>query len=333
MIAELFHKRTAEERTISFIRINESRIAPVTAPDDATLKPYFEENQSNFRAPEYRSVTYLAIDPNDFAGEINVSDADITAEYNDGLKLGRYGSPERRNVQQLSFPDRAAAEAALARIRSGVGMDAIALETNQMGTLDAGAATKTDIGVPALADPIFALASGGVTDVIEVSGQFIIARVSAITPAVVPTLDDALKGSIRDTLRASRIATDPAVKSKVSALHDEIEELRGSGKALSEIAAAKSLKAVEVPALDAMGKDKAGADITLPEPSRFVPAIFNSAVGVDNEAIPTSANGWIWFEMSGSRRSAQPHFRGGEGQGLRPLDRGGEGPAHRREGG
>jgi peptidyl-prolyl cis-trans isomerase D len=299
LIDELLHLRTAEERSIAFIRINESRIAPVAAPDDATLKTYFTEKQADFRAPEYRAVTTLTISPADLAGTIAISDADIAKELQAGNVEGRYGTPERRQIQQLSFKDRPAAEAALTRIRSGVSFDTIAAETGQMGTLDTGSRSKAEIGVAALADPIFLLDANTVSEPIEFSGQFILAKVRAITPAVVPPLDEALKAAITATLRQQRLQSDPALRQRLEVLHDEIEDLRGAGKALKEVAAAKKLKAVEIPAIDAAGQDKSGAAIPLADPEKTIAGIFGSAVGVDNEAIALESGGWLWFEMTG----------------------------------
>jgi peptidyl-prolyl cis-trans isomerase D len=308
VLTELFHKRANEERTIAFIRINDSKIAAVVAPPDADLKTYFAANQPNFRAPEYRAVTYLLLDPADFAGDVVISDADVQADYTAGLADGRFGSPERRTIQQLNFATRDAALAALAKVHSGTGFDSIAVESGQMGTLDVGTRTKAEIGVPALADPIFALAVNGVTDPIESGGQFSLVRVSAITPPVVPVLDDPLKATIRDALRTTRIATDATVRSKLGKLHDEIEDLRGSGKTLAEIAKAKSLKTVDVAAVDGVGRDKADKALALPDATRFLAAIYGSAVGVDNEAIATASSGWLWFEMTGREEARDLTF-------------------------
>jgi peptidyl-prolyl cis-trans isomerase D len=308
VLEELFHKRSTEERSISFIRITDGRISPVAAPDDATLKTYFDTNQTLFRAPEYRAVTYLSIAPSDFADEIQVSDAEIQKEYTDGLAAGRYGTPERRTIQQLTFQTEAAAASALTRIRSGTSFDSIAAETSQMGTLDAGSRSKAEIGIPALADPIFALAAGGVTEPIAIGGQFQLVRVVSIAPAVVPALDDTLKSAVTIILRAQKLQSDTSLRKRLSDLNEAIEELRGSGKTLAEIATEKKLKVVTVSAIDAAGRDKEDKAVTLPEAQRFLTAIFASAVGVDNEAITTAGNGFTWFEMTGKEEARNLTF-------------------------
>jgi peptidyl-prolyl cis-trans isomerase D len=308
VVAEIFHKRANEERSIAFVKITEASIPPVAAPDDATLKSYFETNQSIFRAPEYRAVNYIAANPDSFAADLVISEADIKKDYDEGIAAGRFGSLEKRTIQQLTFTTKDAAVAALTKVRAGTTFDALAAELNQLGTFDAGSRSKVDIGIPALADPIFQLAVNTVSEPIESGGQFILARVTAITPAVVPVLDEPLKDTIEDALRQARIATDPAIRKKVDDLHEAVEELRGNGKTLSEIAKEKSLTLVALPAIDAVGRDKTEKALAIPEAQRFLAAIYASAQGVDNEAISTADKGWIWFEMTGREEARNLTF-------------------------
>jgi peptidyl-prolyl cis-trans isomerase D len=316
VIAEVFHKRANEERSIAFVKITEASIPPVSTPDDATLKTYFETNQSIFRAPEYRALNYIAINPASFEADLVIDEADIKKEFDEGLAAGRYGSPEKRSIQQLTFPTKDAASAALGRARAGTTFDALAVELNQLGTFDAGSRSKADIGIASLADPIFMLAPNTISEPIESGGQFVLARVTAITPAVIPVLDDELKTTIEDSLRQARLANDPAIKKKVEDFHESVEELRGNGKTLAEIGKEKSLALVAVPAIDAAGRDKAEKALAIPEAQRFLTAIYGSAPGVDNEAIATSDKGWIWFEMTGREEARNLTFEEGKAKAL-----------------
>jgi peptidyl-prolyl cis-trans isomerase D len=80
-------------------------------------------------------------------------------------------------------------------------------------------------------------------------------------------------------------------------LRDAIDDARGGGKVLSDIAKEQKVQLIEIAAIDAAGRDKAGNAVFLPEPQRIVPALFGSAKGVDNEAIRLGDGGTAWFEV------------------------------------
>ena len=72
-----------------------------------------------------------------------------------------YGTPERRTIQQITFPSQAEAEAAAAKIKEGATFEAIAAERNvSPQDLELGTFTKAEMLDPAVADAAFGLAAG-----------------------------------------------------------------------------------------------------------------------------------------------------------------------------
>src|SRR5581483_1485729 len=100
-----------------------SQAGEVPDPAPEVLEKYFEQRKVAFRAPEYRTVQWLAITPAEIAPSVEVSDADIKSAYEQ--RKVRYQTPERRQIQQISFPNLDEARTAAEKIAKGATFDAI----------------------------------------------------------------------------------------------------------------------------------------------------------------------------------------------------------------
>ncbi|MGL4243292.1 MAG: peptidyl-prolyl cis-trans isomerase, partial [Beijerinckiaceae bacterium] len=279
--------------------------AAVQLPDETVLKALHDQRKARFRAPEYRAFNMLSVLPEAFVAEVGVSDQELQAAYERMLAAGRLGSPEKRQVQQIVFPNAAEAAAAAAKLKGGQSFEALIDEMKLKPTdVDLGLKAKAELIDRAVADAAFALAEGGVSE--PVQGQFgsILVRVAKIEPSNAPPLAN-VADTVRADVVAQKLTADRGVRDRVNQLHDKIEELRTAGKTLEQAAAELKLDLQKVTAADAQGRDKAGEPLNLPEPASLVRAVFASDRGVDNEAIKTAANGWIWFEITAIERSRE----------------------------
>ena len=88
---------------------------------------YFDERKVLFRAPEYRKLDLLVLSPTDIRRDgREISDADARKAYDD--RRARYVTPERREVQQMAFPNVEEARAAAQKIAGGATFEQIAAE-------------------------------------------------------------------------------------------------------------------------------------------------------------------------------------------------------------
>ena len=127
-------------------------------------------------------------------------------------------------------------------------------------------------------------------------------RVNAITEAVSTPFSEVF-GAIRQELAAAKMA--PAVQ----AAHDKIEDLRTQGKPLAEAAKAAGFDVRIIEAIDAQGRDKAGAAAPgLADREPLLRAAFGSDIGVDNDTVPTKDRGHAWFEVLSIEPSRQRSF-------------------------
>jgi peptidyl-prolyl cis-trans isomerase D len=296
-LLETIHRYRAEERKVEYIVIPGSIPVSIPLPDETVLKALQEQRKAAFRAPEYRAFNVLAVLPEDFAGEVTVTELDLQNAYERSVAAGRLGLPEKRQIQQIIFPNAADAAAAALKLQGGLSFEALLGEMKlRPEDVDLGLKTRSELIDRAVADAAFALAEGEVSA--PVQGQFgsVLVRVQKVEASTAPPL-----ASVIDTIRADviqqKMTSDRGVRDRINQLHDRIEELRTGGKTLAQAATELKLMLRTVDAADAQGRDRGGEALNLPEQAEVIRAVFASDRGVDNEALRTRANGYIWFEV------------------------------------
>jgi peptidyl-prolyl cis-trans isomerase D len=281
----------AQTRAIDYFVLPSGAAGDIPAPSSETLKAYYDDRKSSWRAPEYRAIDILLVSPASLAKPSEVSDEDAKAAY-EKEKDARFTSPEKRKLQQIVFPTEAEAAEAEAKIKAGASFDDIAKARNLTATdMDLGEVTKADTFDHAIGDAAFALPGPGVTDVIKGQFGYLIVRVLAVTPSSVKSYAE-----VADIVKKD-IATRGAAND-VTAIHDKIEDARVSGKSLGEAAKTVGLEVRNIPAVDAQGLDPSGAAVDLPDKEALLRAVFASDIGVDDAPLDTKDHGFLWFDVA-----------------------------------
>ena len=287
-LLEAVNRYRAETRSVEFFELAAGVAGEIATPSDQELQTLYEARKGAFRAPEYRGVATLAIAPATLARPDAVTDADAKTAY-ERVKGQRFGAAEKRELAQLVFPDEKSAAEALARVKAGAGLADVAREA-KLDIADLGTVARGDLFDKAIAEAGFALPEGGVSE--PVKGQFgwALVRVGAISPESVKPFEE-VAGELK-----SAIALERARKTALE-LRDKIEDERTSGKALAEAAKGLGLSTTVIEAIDATGRDQAGAAVALPVRDALLKAVFASDVGADNDVISSREGGFVWFEI------------------------------------
>src|SRR5437660_104222 len=126
--AEALNRFENEQRAVDYVVLTPAQAGEIPAPTPEVLAKYFEDRKALFRAPEYRKVVLLTLFPSDLDAIIEVTDADARRAYDE--RRAQYGTPERRELQQIVFPNAAEGQAAADRLAGGVTFEALAAERN-----------------------------------------------------------------------------------------------------------------------------------------------------------------------------------------------------------
>ncbi len=287
---EAVHRYASERRSAAYLVLPPTAVGEIPAPTEEQLRAFFDERRGAFRAPEYRAVNVLAVDPEAIAQPQAVSEAEARQRY-EQLREARFGTPERRSIQQIAFPSPEEAQAAHERIRAGTSFEALAAERNvPPQDLELGTFARAEMVDPAVGDAAFALQAGEVSA--PVRGRFgtVLLLVTAVEPASVRPFEQVEQEMRRE------IALDRA-RREINEVHDRVEDLRAGARPLAEIAREKNLPLVQIPAVDRTGRDRAGQPVQAPEGQALIAAAFASDIGVDNEALRTRGGGYVWYDV------------------------------------
>jgi peptidyl-prolyl cis-trans isomerase D len=280
-----------EARTIEYVKLDAAQAGTIDQPSPEALAGYFDDHKTQFRAPEYRKISFVVVTPEEIAKWSNVSDEDAKKAFE--LRRDKLATPERRQISQMVFPNGEEAQAARTRIGAGTSFDDIAKERGLTpADIDLGMVAKSGILDPTVADAAFALAPDEGSQ--PVQGRFGVAlvKVGKIEPGVQPSYDSVAPAIKRD------LAIERA-RASVQDLHDKMEDERGGGASVIDAAKKLGLTPVTIDAADRSGRGPDGKPVAgIPVGLDLVSSAFASDVGVDNDPLQL-AGGYVWFDVLG----------------------------------
>jgi len=281
-----------ETRTLRYVLVPQSAAGTIPDPTDEDLKRYYDNHRGKFTQPEYRKIGVLAVTPETVKNEVQIKDSDVRAAFE--ASKDQLGTPEKRHVQQISFPDKAAADAAYQKIQTGTDFAAVAKEQGVSDAdIDLGKVTRAELADPAMGDAAFKLEQNKVSEPITGSlGSVVLLRVTEIEPGKSPSFEEA-KADLEKKILKERAS------GAIFDLHDKIEDQLASGSKLSEIADKLKLNYVLIDQVDRQGKKPDGSTVTLPAQKDVLNAVFSTDVGVENDPIDAKDDGVIWYEVLG----------------------------------
>lgn len=289
---EAFNRYQNEERNVDYVMLGPAVAGDIPEPGPEVLTKYFEDRKALFRAPEYRKVVLLALSPEAIAKSIEVSDADVKRAYDE--RLSRYTTPERRDLQQIVFPNQEEADKAAQRLKEGTTFDALVTERGLKDTdVNLGLVAKTGIVDPAIADAAFALQAEGTSDPIKGRFGITLVHVNKIEPQQVKPFAD-VEAELKH-----EIALDRA-KATITDTTNKVEDELASGARLDEVATKLNLPYRTIDAIDRSGRDPAGTAVAdLPDSPDLLSDAFAAAVGAQNDALQLKGGGYVWYEVAG----------------------------------
>ena len=297
-MADALNRYQNEQRAIDYVVLDRAKAGDIAAPTPEVIAKYFEDRKAEFRAPEYRTVVVMAVTPADLAKAADVSDADARRYYD--INQARFGTPERRHIEQIVFPTLEEAQAAATRLeKSELSFEALAKERGlSEKDIDLGVITKSGIIDQAVANAAFSLKEGETSAPVKgVFGTTLVHAVKVEPENIKPFAEVAPE--IKQT-----IATDRA-RGELASRHDKIEDERAAGLRLTEVAQKLGLSARTIEAVDRQGRGPDGNQITGLPGVDVIGSAFRSDMGVENEPMQMTGGGYVWFEVTNVKPSRE----------------------------
>lgn len=219
-------KVLGQRRTFKYIKLAAAEAKIDRKLSQEELDQYYEDFTEDFRVPEKRDITVLSLPLETIEKSIDVSDDEINTYYKEHIE--EYEQPEKRHVLQMAFENEEDAKKAKAEL-AGKDFMTVAKENGQSEEdTDFGAVAKSDLS-DELADVVFSLAKGQVSQPEKINGSWQILKVTEIEPANIMPREQA-DAQIKKTIQEER-AYDGSYE-----LMTSIEDKLGAGATLQEIA-------------------------------------------------------------------------------------------------
>ena len=205
------------------------QVGEIKDPTPEELAKFYDERKNLFRAPEFRKVDIVTLSAEALAKAMTISDEDAKKAYD--ADRAKYVTPERRAVHQIVFPNEADAREALEKIKQpDMTFDKYAASAERKGSeINLGMVPKSQILDPAVADAAFALQPDSTSE--PVKGRFgtVLIHVGKVEPETVRPFEEVAADLKRDLALAR-------ARTQVRTLYDKLEDERGGGGTLSELA-------------------------------------------------------------------------------------------------
>ena len=279
MVLSLF-EYAFEERSMEYFLLPADAAGEIADANGEALQAFYLDNLSNYRLPEYRSLTILEISPANMLDSIEISDDDITRTYE--IRSNRYQTPERRTVDQLAFGSGADANTALAALEAGSAFEDVGGVYANIGSV-----AVYEMNDAASGEAAFALTDPGHTGVVPGALAFAILRVIDITPGTTTPIED-----VRDEIRLD-LATQ-AAEEEIYSIYNQAADMRAGGEDLAVIAQQLGQSATIIEAVDISGFDRNGElreDLTAMGDMMF--RAFSLQEGDDSNFQTTEENGYF----------------------------------------
>lgn len=300
-LVDQLHAHREEARVIEHLTLDPAKAVTIAEPDEAKLKATYDSNKTSFMTPEYRKLRVLVLSVDTLKASVAVTDEDIKSSFEQDKET--YSRIERRRVQQIAFPDKAAAEAARTKILAGQSFaDAAQAAGAKEADINLGLLARKDMIDAKIAAAAFAIEKDKVSEVVEGRFATVLLRVTEIQAGKEAILED-VKDRVRDKLARAK------AKAEANTIHDGIEDNRAAGKTLKEISETTKLPLIEVAAGDIGNKTPDGKPaLDLPDGTKIMRAGFDAQIGVERDAIDLADGGSAWIELVSNTPAAQKPF-------------------------
>ncbi|HEX3653194.1 MAG TPA: SurA N-terminal domain-containing protein [Rhizomicrobium sp.] len=280
-----------EARAADYIVVPANAAGQAPTPTDAELNAYLKAHPERFSTPEYREVTFASISPQDLAGKVTVTAAQLKQQYE--AQKSQYVIPEKRQLEQITYSDLASAKAARAKVDSGTSFAELAKQKGlSAADTQIGDLSKADLGDRG--DAVFKLQKDGVTQPLKAPIGYALIHVVSITPGSTKTLDD-----VKEELR-KQIFTQLA-GAKITDISNQYIDENSRGLNLTQAATKAGMHVGHVAGIDARGNTPDGTKAAVPSDPEFLAQIFKAEVGEEGDPFSTKSGTTYVVKVDGVR--------------------------------
>ncbi|MGO4126185.1 peptidyl-prolyl cis-trans isomerase [Inquilinus sp. YAF38] len=272
-LVDPIYKYRREARVADTITLRNADQAGVPQPTQADLEAYHKEHGDKFQSPEYRTLSVVLLNTDEFAKTVTVSEDEARTQYD--KSQANYQKPEMRRFGQVIAPTKELADQIAAAVRGGKAVQQAVDESGNAAVklIPVDFTAKAAMPIPALADPGFALAQGQATDPVQSPFGWHVLVLTGIQPARTVPFEEA-RTEIEAQLKQSKAAD--ALYDAANKFEDALADNVPIDKAAQEF----GFTVATVPAVAQDGTTQSGQPLPpLPGQGQILQAAFQTQQG------------------------------------------------------
>jgi len=276
-----------EKRVAEALLVRAADMQNVPAPTEEDLVKFHQDHSDRYMAPEFRALSYIAIDMEKLAGSVTVSEDDLRKAYDEAP--GDYAEPEKRDIVQITTQDQALAQK-IAEEAATRPFEEVA-KAHDLMARPLAEVTKGGI-LAQLADVVFKLEPNIASEAVQSPMGWHVIVVTKTTPPAQRSFEE-VKDQIATGLKTQR------AQEQADELAKQLEDALASGAKIDEVAQQMSLPLTKIEAVSAFGLRPDDSEITdKPMLEDVVKTAFNVEQGQTSPVSPT-AKGLFVVQVDG----------------------------------
>lgn len=260
-----------ETREGRYFNVTQAMAGTAGQPTDAQLTALLNQSAEELRRPELRQVSVVLFNgPGQIAP---ITEEQINQRF--AFRRDALSNPEKRSFAVITAADQAAAGRIAEALRGGQSPEAAAAAGGGQVTPFTDT-PRSAVSDPAVAEAVFGLSQGGVSNPVRARLGFAVVKVTSITAGSPVTLADV----------RSQIVSELQAEGQRQLVYDRVEAYeaaRTSGKSMNEAAEAAGARVVQLAPFTREGRMADGQ--TLPAPPQLLETAFGLARGGESEVI------------------------------------------------
>mgnify|MGYP002784354880 CR=1 FL=1 len=279
-----------EKRKVSTVILPTNLISEIREPTTEEIADFYEKEKSKFSTMEYRDVSYLVLNSEAVDVEKEINEDSLKQSYQAHIR--DYTTPEKRNLLNIIFESKEAADEAYQQIKSGKDFYGVAkdLANQDKAETALGYLAKEDL-LPEISEKIFSLAKDEVSEPLESSFGWHVVKLLDIKPEQVEPIE-----KVKNELRQKLIVEKS--EEIVYSLSAKLEDLLAAGSSLEEAANELGLKLNKTGMINSAGVLKERGELTknMPRYSNFLSVAFATEEG-QSSSLEQGEDGKSYFVL------------------------------------
>lgn len=309
IFADQQYKFMTEQRTVKLLRLNRDAVTAPADPSDEELQAFIKASPSGYIAPEYRRFTLLRMEIENVLPDIDVTEEEITKQFDYKVKVGQLGTAETRSYQQLVANDKDQADEITAALNGGKDIAAVVTEFSLNAPLVYENVLPGASSDPTAGEAAYKMDKNTAQTVASSFGGWFSVQVTEITPKTIPDLE-AERASLIDEIQTNKAKQVLYDASKT--IQDGISE---DSMTLEEAGLAGSVSVASIDYISRNGVTESGERLDgLPSiagvatDDLILKEIFLADPGFDGDVFETTAGGIAAVRVDEIKESAPRPF-------------------------